>query len=362
MVSQLEQQPKQRIAVIFAGGDGKRLWPISTHDNPKQLNSFFSETTLVVEAYQRATQLVPAENVLIVTTQHLVAKITQLLPINPKQVIAQPKNMDTFAAVAMAALVVEFRYLNPLVVMLYSDHLVQDIAQFKKDVTQALTVAEQADEIITIGTKPTSASTEMGYIEIGHPTNWPQTSQIVSFTEKPDASTAQSFADSGRYLWNTGAYVWSAQRLLSTIKQQQSAQYQQLVKLRASVNDLEFDSHLNSWYQNLSGESFEKSISERLDTMLVFEASYNWLDIGNWRSVYDISKKDSTGNALISNPGTTTTVIDTHNCLVFAQVDHVGVIGLSDLIIIQTHDRLLVCDQSQAGRVKELVHLATSNQ
>lgn len=351
---QLTSNEKDPIAVIFAGGSGTRLWPISSKEDPKQLNSFFSKETLLVEAYKRALKIFKKENILIVTTQDLSNKIKKLISINSQQIIVQPQNSDTTAAVAITALTLNTRYPNSLAIILYSDHVIQNINTFKKEVLSALEIANNLSEIVTIGTKPTAPVEDFGYIKLGSKTKHANLYEIDSFTEKPDKDTAQKYLDSGNYLWNTGVYIWSPEVLLEKIKEIQPKLYEELLKLRIAVNEPYFDEAIKEWYEETPKESFDTSISEKLKKMHVYEAEYRWLDVGNWRSIYELQKKDANGNAVLHPDSTDIFFINTKNSLVYSPSQKVGIVGLEDVVVIQTDQELLVCHKDSVADVKKI--------
>ncbi len=352
MTKQLPIHKDKLLVVIFAGGEGSRLWPISSSQSPKQLNTFFSKDTLLFEAYRRALKLVPKEQILVVTTKLLEKKIARRLAIPKQNIIAQPTNADTSAAVAVTALTLHTRYPNALALILYSDHLIEDMETFKHEVSEALHFASQHDEITTIGTKPTSPTVEYGYIRLGEQVG-PNFFKAASFHEKPDKVTAQRYLDSERYVWNTGVYIWKPSVLLQKIKEVQPEMYQELLRLRINVNTVHFNSALESWYDSVPHLSFEKSISEKLHNMFVYQGSYTWIDVGNWRTVYQLHEKDENQNVQLNNRAKVS-FVETQNCLVYAQAEEVRLIGVENIIVIQLDHKLLVCSLDHAAEVKKL--------
>lgn len=341
------------VAVLFAGGTGTRLWPISTAQEPKQLNRFFSSDTLFLEAYRRVRSIFDPENILVVTTQELLPQIQQLVSLDQSQIIAQPENADTTCAVALAALSLSDRYLNPLALMFYSDHMIEDTAQFKKDISQVIELARQHQQIITIGTPPTAPVVDFGYIQVGQAVEQ-DLYTVVNFAEKPDKQTAQKYVSTGNYLWNTGLYVWRPQMLLQQIKKHQSSLYTQLVELRAQLHTQGYEQAIAKWYQASPHVSFEKSISEKVQEMLVYQANYIWYDLGNWRTVLELQPKDEYGNAVVSQHQRQVKTINSSGCFVYAQAKKVGLVGVRDLIIVQTEQEILVCHKDSAAEVKQI--------
>lgn len=197
----MAQQPLkwavEPVAVIFAGGEGKRLWPISTQDQPKQINPFFSKDTLVLEAYRRARRIFRRDRIVIVTTRRLVKQLRRLVPLPEHQYIVQPENVDTSAAIAITALVLSVAYPNSLAVVLYSDHLIEDLGAFCQDLHLAVHLATDQEEIMTVGTRPTSPVVDFGYIKLGAASRHKRVFTIDSFHEKPTLKVAEKYVSSG---------------------------------------------------------------------------------------------------------------------------------------------------------------------
>jgi mannose-1-phosphate guanylyltransferase len=179
---------------------------------------------------------------------------------------------------------------------------------------------------------------------------------IDSFHEKPSRELAESFLKQGNYLWNTGVYVWSTNTLLKKIKEVQPHLYESLLELRIAINTPSFSTTVEEWYKTIPPKAFEKSITEKLDDMCVYEADYEWLDVGNWKTVYTISKKNHQGNAVLESPHSEVSFIESTNCLVYGHSKRIGVIGLENVIIVETDQELLICHQDKAAKVKDLVN------
>jgi mannose-1-phosphate guanylyltransferase len=241
-------------------------------------------------------------------------------------------------------------------VVLYSDHLIVNIEKFVTSLKKAIALTANFDHIVTIGTRPTSPVCDFGYIEMGKQLGDDHLFMIDSFHEKPSRELAESFLKQGNYLWNTGVYVWSTNTLLKKIKEVQPHLYESLLELRIAINTPSFSTTVEEWYKTIPPKAFEKSITEKLDDMCVYEADYEWLDVGNWKTVYTISKKNHQGNAVLESPHSEVSFIESTNCLVYGHSKRIGVIGLENVIIVETDQELLICHQDKAAKVKDLVN------
>lgn len=346
---------RKHIVVIMAGGQGKRLWPLSTESDPKQMNSFFSKKTMLAETYDRARKIFPKSHVVIVTTEILAKETRKLLPIDDKNVFVQPANMDTNAAMGMTALLLDVLFPECMAVFLYADHFIPNSQDFVQMIRRAMRLAAKHDEPIAIGTAPKYGDTQLGYIEVGasaqagQPLYWAE-----SFYEKPDKKTAESFIKSGRYVWNTGVKIWHAASLLRAIKDTEPEIYQELVMLRGEHGGKNYHSKLMDWFASVKPESFENAVSEKLDKLLVYVADYEWRDIGNWSTFYDIAAKDQNGNVVLPN-NASVKIADSRGCLVVPHQKNVVVFGVSDIVIVQSEDTLLVCDRKTAANLKDVI-------
>lgn len=347
--------PGQAVGVIFAGGDGQRLWPVSTPQLPKQVNPIFSQQTLFVEAYERALLAFPKERIVVVTTQRLAELIRHLANIPEKNIIIQPHNADTTAAIALTALHLEILFPDCVAVMLFSDHKIYSLKSFVQTIKRVALLAKNKSSIICIGTKPTHPETQYGYIKLGEKTSTKNLFHVAQFTEKPDKKTAELFIASGEYLWNTGVYVWQTSVLLNEMKTHAPDIYVELLKLRIVASESEYFSQLKEWFARVEKISFEKKVTEKLQHLYVYRADYTWHDIGNWESFYQSCHKDTFGNAVLPTlPSASVDIINSHDCLVMPYHQRIALLGVKNLIIVQTDSTVLISERTASHIVKEI--------
>jgi mannose-1-phosphate guanylyltransferase len=351
---QIQAGKPHPVAVIFAGGDGTRLWPVSTHDLPKQVNPLFSKKTLFLEAYERVIKLFPKEQVVVVTTQAIEEKVRHLVDLPKKNWIIQPHNADTGVAMCLTALHLEAKFPESIAVLFYSDHRIRKFVNFAKAIEEVIEIAENYPFLITIGTKPTFANTHFGYIKLGDIHVWDNFYNIEEFREKPDLKTAKRYYDSGEYVWNTGVYAWQARALLQELKSVASEYYQGLVNLRVLIGEEGYALAMEKWFGEVRPESFDRMVSEKLKSMLVYVADYRWEDVGNWHSVYELAKKDEQGNAVLeNNDGQSVEFRSSEGCMVVSNAKQVMMVGLKDVYVVQTDEALLICNKDHVAEVKK---------
>lgn len=343
------------VAVIFAGGDGTRLWPVSTPTLPKQVNPIFSGSTLFVEAYERALLAFPKERIVVVTTENLANLVRHLVNLPEKNLVIQPHNADTTAAIALAALHLEIRFPDSVAVMLFSDHKIYGLQNFFKTINRVATLARNSKHIICIGTQPTYPETQYGYIKIGKKSKYTHLYEVERFTEKPDKAAAQLFISTKKYLWNTGVYVWKTAVMLDQLKCYAPDIYHELLELRILASEKEYFSKLHDWFDRVERISFEKKVTEKLEKLYVYEADYTWQDIGNWESFYKSCEADDCGNVIISTHHQhSVDTVQTQGCLVIPYNQRIALLGVQNLVVIQTENTVFISDRKVAHKVKDL--------
>lgn len=343
-------------ALILAGGSGERFWPLSRRARPKQLLRLVSTKTLLEETLARLEGLVPPERTLILTNAEQEGAVRELLGNFPKEnIIAEPVKRDTAAAVALGTGWVATRDHAATMVVLPADHVIANRAAFQQTLALAADAAEETGELVTIGIKPTWACPSYGYIEQGkpvrlrsHPSN-NAVHRVVRFREKPNPDLAESFLRKGNFRWNAGIFVWSVPTVLREFNRHAPELADFISQLRAPQN---FEKTLRERFHRLPRISFDYAIMEKADRVLVVEASFDWDDVGSWTAVAGYFPKDKHGNAA-NRP---ITAVNSSNNIVFEQDGTtVALLGVRDLIVVQTNDAVLVCHRHEAERIKELV-------
>ncbi len=339
-------------AVILAGGVGSRFWPRSRKHKPKQMLNIFGNNTLLQETITRISPLVATEQTLIVTTRELVAHLKkQLVNFQDNNFLVEPIGRNTAPCIGLAALRLLERDPEALMIILPADHMISDGEHFIGCLRQALDTAQQYDSLVTIGIKPTHPETGYGYVQF-NPQQPKATGayEVVTFAEKPHIDTARRFVASGDFLWNSGMFIWSARRILTEIEVSMPELYTALMEIQ-QLKGPDREAQFDNIYGGIRSLSVDYGIMERASNVAVVKGDFAWTDVGNWAEVYRLSPKDEHGNANLNGH----VLIDTRNCYVDSPDHFVALVGVQDLVIINTGDALLICHRERAQEVKKAV-------
>jgi mannose-1-phosphate guanylyltransferase len=336
----------------MAGGIGSRFWPRSRKKKAKQILNIFGTNTLLQETVSRISALIPAAEILIVTTRDLVSHIKEQLPdFNDDNFVLEPVGRNTAPCIALAAQRLNKVDPDGIMVILPADHLITDLNRFNACLKQAIKTARKDNALVTIGITPTQPETGYGYIQFDPKDKRGSGAYgVKTFAEKPTLDTAKRFLESGDFLWNSGMFIWSVKRILSEIERslpEVHAALAEIEKIDGGNKELQFE-HI---YSGLRPISIDYGVMERAENVAVVKGDFNWSDIGNWAEVYRLSPKDEAGNVNLDGH----VLIDTHNCLIDSTDRLVATVGVQDLIVINTADALLICHRDHAQDVKRIV-------
>lgn len=346
---------KNLFVLILAGGSGERFWPLSRKARPKQLLSLFGDETLLGATIARLEGLVPAERILILTNRDQEVAVRQIAKALPEEnIVAEPAKRDTAAAIALGAAWISLRDPTATMAVLPADHLIKDRSGFHSTLLAAVAAA-RTGALVTIGIKPTWACPGFGYIEAGPPArvpgalDGPAIHDVVRFREKPNPELAEAFVRQGNFRWNAGMFIWTLPALLSAFERHAP----ELGGFVASAHQIgKLEAVLERDFSSLPKISIDYAIMEKAARVLVVEAAFDWDDVGSWPAVAKYLTKDADGN----RSNAPLTAIRSGNNIVFAETPvRVALMGVRDLIVVQTGDALLVCHREDAERIKNLV-------
>ncbi len=341
-------------AVIMAGGSGTRLWPLSRRHYPKQALKLIGERTMFQHSVDRLAPLFSPERVKVGTNATLAAALRDQVPDLPeKNFILEPTGRNSAPAAGLAAIYLLHEDPDAMMVMLTADHYITDTQGFRDALETAAEVAADGT-IVTLGVRPTQPSTGYGYIRLGageQLVNGFRVYESAGFVEKPDAETAAQFVDSGRYTWNSGMFVWRADRLMAEIEAQMPELYRGLSQIAAGLGTPQEADVLRSVWAEIPSVSIDYGIMEHADRVSVIPVDFGWSDIGNWDSLLDVLMADEDGNVVIGDAVT----LDAHGNLLRSDGRLVALIGLDDVIVVDTPDVVLVCAKDRAEAVRDLV-------
>lgn len=345
-------------AVIMAGGSGTRLWPLSRQSQPKQALKLIGDRTMFQHAVDRLSPLFTPDRIFVVANAQIAETLRPQTPQVPyENFILEPAGRDSAPAAGLAAVHLLRRDPNALMVILTADHYIVDTAGFRA----ALAAAEQVasgGSIVTLGIKPTYPSTGFGYIELGAAQEIVDGFRVYrsgGFKEKPDLRAAVRFLEEGRHVWNSGMFVWHADRLMAEFEVQMPDSYAALNRIGHALGTPDAARVLAATWLDLRKVSIDFGVMEHAADVSVIPVEIGWSDIGSWGALLDVLPGDEDGNVADGQ----LLPRDSRGCYVRSEGRLVAAIGLKDMIIVDTPDVLLVCPRSRAEEVKELVnHLA----
>jgi mannose-1-phosphate guanylyltransferase/mannose-6-phosphate isomerase len=340
---------------VLCGGSGSRLWPMSRRLLPKQFLPLVTERTLLQDTILRIGAMAGAEAPIVISNHEhrfLVAEQLNELGVKPAVQILEPVGRNTAPAVAVAALHVTKQDPGGLLLVLPSDHAIADTAAFGDAVAIARRAAVEG-LIVTFGIQPTQPATGYGYIERGEPLEkQSQAFRIKRFVEKPDAKKAAEYLKSGRFYWNSGMFVFSARQLLEELGRLRPDILSAAEKaLAAATRDMDFMRLDAKTFEACPAESIDYAVMEKISNGAVVAADIGWSDVGSWSALWDIGKKDAAGNVTRGD----TQMHDVANSYVRADSRLVYLLGVKDLLVVETDDAVLIGDRSRAQEVKDIV-------
>ena len=344
-------------ALILAGGSGTRFWPLSRDAKPKQLLDLFGDGTLLAQAVHRLEGLVPPENILILTNEKQVQAVRENAPALPAEnIFAEPAKRDTGPAVALGIGLVAARDPEALMMVLPADQLIRDTASFQAVMRDALAAAEQTAGLVTIGIEPTWPCPSYGYIERGASAAIAglahEPFEVKRFREKPNPEVAEDFLRQGGFTWNAGMFVWSVPAVIAQLAKHAPDLAAFIGTMRSAENLL---GTVIEAFPKLHARSIDYALMEKADRVLNLAATFDWDDVGSWISV--AKYLEAFGRENRSN--TPLTEIESGNNIVFnaRPQSRVALLGVDDLIVVQTEDALLVANRHQADAIKNLTPL-----
>ena len=353
-------------AIIMAGGEGSRLWPVSRKESPKQLLPLLGKDTLFQSTVARLQKLFPSERILVVTVEEQARIMREQVPSIPNEnYLIEPSPRGTASVVALAAAVLQKRDPEAAMAIQTADHHIRNYDLFQYLLRTAFEVAEK-NYLVTLGITPTFPSTGYGYIQQGEPLDgdykYP-VYMVKRFKEKPDEATAQQLLRSGDHSWNSGMFVWRADAILAEIQQQMPDLFGAVEKIAAAWDSPERDDVVKMVWYDLHTQTIDYGIMERAERVAVLPAGgLGWSDVGSWDSLFEVLLPDMNGNVAVNSHHLP---LDTHNTLVYSDDDQrlVVTIGMDDFVVVDAGDVLLVCKTDQSQKVKNIVeHLRKHNQ
>ena len=346
---------KHCYVAIMAGGIGSRFWPKSRTDFPKQfLDILNTGKTLIQQTLERYRQLVPVENIFIVTSKEYTKIVRDQLPDIPvENILAEPSRKNTAPCIAYIAFKLFKKDPHALMIAAPSDNLIFESEKFLTTANKALDFVNHVNALVTIGVKPANPNTGYGYIQHDTMEAAPEIYKVKSFTEKPDLELAKTFIQSGDFLWNAGIFIWKVKNILVAFEKYLPEMYEVFAAEKDKFNTPDEAEALEQIYPQCTRISIDFGIMEKADNVYVIPASFSWGDLGTWNSAWEHMEKDYLDNAV---SGKNVMVIDATKCMVHAPDKKLILLqGLDDFIVVDTQDVLLICKKDKEQVIKEYV-------
>ncbi|MEZ4787332.1 MAG: mannose-1-phosphate guanylyltransferase [Flavobacterium haoranii] len=345
---------KNYYAIIMAGGVGSRFWPVSTTDFPKQFHDMLGTgDTLIQKTFTRLSQIIPKENILILTNEVYNDIVLEQLPmVKQEQIILEPSMRNTAPCILYASLKIKKENPDAVMVVAPSDHWIEDEVQFCANLQHAFDFCEREDNLMTLGILPTFPNTGYGYIEYDKLDSRP-IKKVKQFREKPDYATARKFIQSRNFLWNAGIFVWSVKSVLNAFQEFQPVMFDHFMQGYDVYNTSNEKQFIKENYPLAENISVDYAILEKAHNVFVLPATFDWNDLGTWGSLHEKLDKDENNNAVVN---ARVLLENASNNIIRAEGKKLVVIdGLDDYIIVDKDDTLLIYPKSKEQDIKKIV-------
>jgi mannose-1-phosphate guanylyltransferase len=343
-------------SIIIAGGIGKRFWPRSRRERPKQFLNIIGDSSMLQMTYERLKVVSDEKKIFIVAGQNMKEGILKTLKGFPeKNIICEPSGKNTAPAIGLASAMIVNKDPEAVIGIFPADHYIKNISEFEKSVEEGFRYARDHTALITFGIKPERPATGYGYIQFDKNVRISDGAiyKVKTFAEKPNQATAQRFIESGEFLWNSGMFIWKGINILNAIKIYLPELYECLSAITAAIDSPEFETILKHQWTMIHSISIDYGILEKAKNVYVVSGNFDWSDVGSWDAVYDLKPKDANGNVLIGDVQT----IDTNGCYFYSRRNLITAIGVSNLIVVQSKDSILIVNRGESEKVKDLVEM-----
>jgi len=351
---------KNYYAILMAGGVGSRFWPVSTSGFPKQFHDMLGTgDTLIQKTFSRLSNLIPKENIFILTNEKYNDLVLEQLPeVEQRQVVLEPAMRNTAPCILYASLKIQKENPDAVMIVAPSDHWIEDEQAFTNNVKQAFEYCSKNDALMTLGIQPTFPNTGYGYIEFDKSSE-SDIKEVNQFREKPDYATAKEFIAQGNFLWNAGIFMWSAKSVVNAFQNFQPNLYS-LFEKGITVYNTDFeDDFIRDNYGKAENVSVDYAIMESAKNVFVSQATFDWNDLGTWGSLYDKLDRDKANNAVVNAK---VLAEDASGNMIRTEKEKLVVVdGLNDYIIVDKEDVLMIYPKSKEQDIKQIVTKVKEN-
>lgn len=340
-------------AVLLCGGKGERFWPKSRTNLPKQFVALFGKKSLVKMTSERIRALCPFPRQLFVAHQRFAGLLIKELKVKPKNLLLELARKDTAPAIGLAAAVLSRRDPQGIMVVLPADHLISPRREFLRAVRVAVRGAENGN-LVTFGVVPTRPETEYGYIHLGEEILCKgkiSVHRVLAFKEKPNPNTAKAYFLSGKYLWNSGMFVWRVDVILEAFRRFMPDFYQPLISLSKGIGTPRERAAINRLYREAPTISIDYAVMEKADNVCVVKAPFIWDDVGSWLALKRHLPRDQSGNVIKG----LWFGKETKDCILDSDEGVIATLGTTGLVIVRSGDAVLVAEKKMLYRLKALL-------
>jgi mannose-1-phosphate guanylyltransferase len=351
--------------VILAGGSGTRFWPRSRRARAKQVLALDGERSMIQQTVERLKPLAGLDKTWIITNEYLAQEIADQLPGLPAgQIVQEPVARNTAPACGLAAFLIERQNPNAVLGVFPSDHVIADEPRFLKALQKGIAVAAAGENIVVLGIEPTRAETGYGYVETGDLTKDDSALHVRRFIEKPNQNKAEEFVAAGNYFWNSGMFLWSARTLANAVREHLPETAPLLEGIAAAYGTPEFEEVFRSLYPKCENISVDYAVleprsakGEHLSHLYCLPTEFSWNDLGSWASLYEYQidtrlRGDPEGNVAESEGHMT---IEAGNNYIYSPKKFVALVGVENLVIVDTEDALLIAHRDHSQDVGKIV-------
>ncbi len=343
----------KKTALIMAGGKGERFWPRSRKNLPKQFLCLTGDgKTMIQQTVERISSIVDIEDIYIATNKDYKELVKKQLPELPEEnILCEPVGRNTAPCIGLGAIHIHKKYEDAIMYVLPSDHQIKYKGMYVSILEDAGKVAEEGNNLVTIGITPTAPEVGYGYIKFNPEKVNGRSFEVERFVEKPDLATAKEYVKSEEYLWNSGMFAWKISTILNSMEKHLPEIYAGLKRIEQSFGTEDEEDVLNGVFSSIPSESIDYGVMEKEKGIYVIPGTFGWDDVGSWLAVERLRPVNDAGNIVDGNAMT----VNVKNCIIEGQDKLIAAVGLRDLIIVDTPDATLICAKDSAADIKKIV-------